>query len=210
MSAVAREPWDQQPGERPSVYQKFRVYLDQPAGRRSVCSAQHAYSGRSGRTPGSWHILAKRWRWEDRALAYDRAQDRAIEARLVARRMAALEATAELGELLRKKAMEVARLLTSIEQHLGERDGREVILLASVIRPADVCRLAEVGVKLEQLALGGVTDRLSVQWAGMDELAAGLDDVKRTLAARLREVRQRVLAGQRLLIEAGHAGADHA
>jgi hypothetical protein len=53
------------------------------------------------------------------------------------------------GWTLRERAAAAARMLVPVTQTIGERDGREVILLATNMKPSEIARLAQVGVELE-------------------------------------------------------------
>jgi hypothetical protein len=145
----------------------------------------------SSKPSRTFYNAASRWQWEERAAAYDRWQQQAAEKRLLSKRMKALEETQELGELLRRKAAAVARMFTNVTQRVGEHEGREMVLLSTTMTPRDVALLADVGVKLEQLALGMPTERTSLQNGGMDELAKGLEDAKAELRNRLKEIAKR-------------------
>jgi hypothetical protein len=62
---------------------------------------------------------------------------------------------------MQKKAAAAIRLMTAVEQRVGtDAQGREIVVLETKLSPADAARLAEVGVKLEALAMGDPTERV--------------------------------------------------
>lgn len=66
--------WLQQPGESDDNFEKFKVYLTLPSDKRSVYAAANYGRPASKRfkgTPPNWGKVAKRWNWEERALAWD-------------------------------------------------------------------------------------------------------------------------------------------
>lgn len=75
-----QEPWSRQPGEPNNWYQRFLSYRDMPhadkptprtllgtANHEQVLKGAKKYNG----TPQSWHDAFKKWKWKERAEAYD-------------------------------------------------------------------------------------------------------------------------------------------
>jgi len=77
---MATEEWDPQPGERPKAYESFRVYRDLGP-KRTLLAASQAIKGetggkKGGKPPSHIERLASKWRWRERAKAYDDRHDR--------------------------------------------------------------------------------------------------------------------------------------
>lgn len=75
--AAQQEPalWDQQPDEPGKWYGRFLLYLNLGP-TRSVGKAQQAYYHKENEperrlTTGTWAHYVRRWRWRERALAWD-------------------------------------------------------------------------------------------------------------------------------------------
>jgi hypothetical protein len=159
------KPWEQQEGETATEYAKFVAYRDMDRLERNLTASWRVYFGRAEGErvgiPGSWWELAQQNKWEDRVLAFDREQDRRALAALQSRRLRRRAEIADLGETMQKKAAAAIRLMTAVEQRVGtDAQGREIVVLETKLSPADAARLAEVGVKLEALAMGDPTERV--------------------------------------------------
>lgn len=92
---------------------------------------------RSARLPGAWDRAAAKWRWRERAAAWDAEQAR-------------LAREAEAGELeaRRRSWLERGR---ELQEKAADRLER---MNAEEISPRDMLAMMEAGVKLERLALG--------------------------------------------------------
>jgi hypothetical protein len=199
---MAVRQWEQQDDEPAWGFTAFMEFLKIPRDERTIAASYFKYHERERitpeeRPPGSYYENARKWRWEARALAWDREQDRKILAKLGEKRLKSLLETAELGETLRKKAASAARMITSVTQSVGTHDGREAVILATNLTPMDIVRMAEVGVKIEQLAVGNPTDRL--QHGNDPENPMGtvtLETAKEVLRQRLDEVKKRRAAAE--------------
>ena len=72
-----RKPWDQMEGEPNLWHGRFQVYLE--LGPARTLKAAAATAGRQARSEplefnGAWSAHARRWRWRERALAWDAQQ----------------------------------------------------------------------------------------------------------------------------------------
>lgn len=199
LDTVRREPWDRLPnGEGPKAYAQFRCYLELIPEDRTYTKAWERWRTRANLPegkpcPSNFRTMAHKNDWRGRADAFDADQNRKIESQLAARRTKALIATADLGETLRKKAEQAARMLSPIDQQLGDREGKEVWLVKSQLTPTEIARMAQVGVELEQLAMGNPTTR--TEHTGAVEVSAGgqvtLANAKQELARKVDEMRMR-------------------
>lgn len=72
-----KNPWDPQPDEPAIWYSRFLKYLDLGHNRslQKCCNAVRAELGLGPYTVGGdWSIIARRWRWQERAKAWDAEQ----------------------------------------------------------------------------------------------------------------------------------------
>lgn len=185
--------WEQQDGEPDNQFLWFLAYLRMERGERSVTDAFYKFHNiedreSSDEKPNSyWFEVSRTWKWKQRALEYDRRQDRIALRKLEARRFASLVEVAELGETLRKRATAAAKLLSPVTRSLGMHDGREVVVMEVALSPDQIVKLADVGVKLEQLALGNPTAREVVE----EQPSSDLSNAKDKLRQKLDEIRSR-------------------
>jgi hypothetical protein len=72
-----QRPWDPQPEEPAIWYSRFLKYLELGS-NRSLQKCCNVVRGELGLEPytvgGDWSIIARRWRWQDRAKAWDAEQ----------------------------------------------------------------------------------------------------------------------------------------
>jgi len=110
------------------------------------------------------------YRWEERCEAFDRYEDTEAMKQLKSRRIQSRLETASIGRVLRQRAAEALEVLeaTIYEYHL-DADGNKQRITRSALSPAQIVRLADVGVKLERLALG--LDDSSAQGRGQPVVA---------------------------------------
>jgi hypothetical protein len=195
---MAIKSWEQQREESGGAYERFLVYLKMDRAERSVRGAYSVYRAANGdppleqhgNAPANWYEDSRKWRWEERALVYDRDEDRKIMAALQRRRIKSLTEVADLGETLRRKAATAARMMSAVTQSVGTHEGHEVIVMASNLTPDQIARLAEVGVKIEQLALGNPTDRPELV-GDADRPLVNVENAKDVLKRKLAEIRAR-------------------
>jgi hypothetical protein len=135
------EPWERQPGESNLWYDRFEAYRLAGA-RRSLLGAVNAERRRRNAPPGrsvpqAWAKNAKRWRWLERAEAWDACQ-----------RAEGRRARAEgFEEMNRRHVQEAQALQGKAVQRLKSLDVERM-------SPADVLRFCVEAAKLERTALG--------------------------------------------------------
>jgi hypothetical protein len=192
---MAVKLWEQQPEESSLRFDQFRTYLLMARHERTIRASWFKWMetiGRpvpaSGEPGGEFFNHANAWRWEERAAAYDRAEDRKMLERLQNRRIASLLEIADLGETLRKKAANAARMLTPVTQSIGQHDGREVMIMAVNLTPDQIVRMADIGTKIEQLALGNPTELTGFVEAPTQ---ATQENARALLDKRLAEIKKR-------------------
>lgn len=128
------EPWHKRPAETPMAYDAFIRYRDAGRERNVVKLAE-----KLGKHPNQIWTWMRKYDWKERALAWDNELDEQFKTGLVAERIKAAKETIELGRTIRGKAAQA--LVRMIER------GDE-------LAPEDIPRWAELGVRLERLALG--------------------------------------------------------
>jgi hypothetical protein len=198
------QQWEQQPEEPNGAFEDFAAYLALPREDRSIRQAYIARCGPiEGKPPGSFYDQADKWQWKDRARAYDREADRKIYAKIEAMRAKSMIETFDFGRLLRERAAAAARMLVPVTQTIGERDGMAVVLVETKMTPADISRMAQVGLELEQLAAGNPTERIMLQGDANNPLSITVDSAKGELVKRIREARKRREAAEQAAEEAG-------
>jgi hypothetical protein len=136
------ESWERLPGETIGQYEKFCAYRDMkipgdPAGRRSI----RALAAMIGSPKRYLDKLSSSRQWVARAAAYDMEMERKVRAQNEAAILKMRKDHAELASQMIKKAAK--RLLLIPEEELTA---------------ADVVRMFDIGVKIERLSRGQVTE----------------------------------------------------
>lgn len=135
-------PWERQPGEPPKAYAAFCFYRDLPPAERSLRAvADKVYGNRSDRkrqqVPGQIAKWSTRWRWVERARAWDDEQDRQAREEQVRAVREMRERHAREAVVLQQKAL--ARLKAMNPEELS---------------PSDVLRYFIEAAKLERISRG--------------------------------------------------------
>jgi len=108
---VVEPVWLQQPDEPDWMYGIFRLYLQQPPGRRNKSKAWRDWARLQGRDParsipdGTFFQRAKQWRWEERARIYDRERMLKLEQSWLERELEIRERNYQAGLKLYEKAI---------------------------------------------------------------------------------------------------------
>jgi len=122
------DPWEKQAGESAVWFQRFdRFRLMKPIRKVSLVFQQEE-KARIAKTeqnrakqskirekpPGVWYEIAKDWRWEERAAAWDKHIDRQLDQEIAAERKRVLRTELALQhkriELLNRKALQLAEI----------------------------------------------------------------------------------------------------
>lgn len=154
------EPWERQKGESQKAFAAFNTFLNlDPAVRTIRLAAQE--HGLSYAMMAEW---SSRWKWTPRVGAWD-DHCAAVE------RDAAKESRAERRRRMDDAQEELARgirlaAFAKVEAHLARLAGPDAEAALAEITVVEAARLAEVGVKIERLALGDVTSRQEVRGVG--------------------------------------------
>lgn len=156
------QPWERQYGEPNIAWDAFLTYREMGP-KRSLRKAYLSNTGNDGeKVPcapqTTWGQWSKTWRWSDRVEEYDRYQDGIFRKQLEARRLEARLETADLGSTMRGKAAEALGVMrTILYTKVRQTDGTEITVQKCALTPTEIVKLAEIGVKLERLALGEPT-----------------------------------------------------
>jgi hypothetical protein len=171
-------PWEQLPGESAKAYAAFCLYRDQGPNRSIEATSRlyHSHAaprgsqtaqGRRRGASGQIRNWAQRWSWSARARAWDQELEHVKWSQQV-------EASAEMAErharealMLQNKAVERLRLLRPEE--LGPRE-----ILSYLIEAA----------KLERLARGEPTERVTEEHRFTDVKELSDDELARIVASR--------------------------
>lgn len=159
--AAGRDLWERQPGETDLAWDAFCTFRDLDPGERTIKRTYEVVSGHTVErvsTPNGDRVSPsmnmyrynKEYRWQERAFAYDRYMDDKYRKELEASRVRARVETADLGRTMRRKAAEA---LAELQTILYIKQGDQVVL-RNALNASQIVRLAEVGVRLERLALG--------------------------------------------------------
>jgi len=133
------ELWDRLPQETVRAFHAFTLYRDQ-LGRRTLEKVAQMLSC-SQQNVARWAI---RWDWADRCREYDAYLDELRRAELIAER-----------RLMRKRQIQAGMELQGIaEDEIAELQKRVDQGLPLNLTPAAICRLIEVGARLERESLG--------------------------------------------------------
>lgn len=152
-----RELWERQTTESDKHWEMFTLYRDQDQWSRTKRKVGVLLGLAPGNgTPPVIRDPATFNRWDERVGAYDAHCDKRMREELFQRKLAARIKTAEVGRRMREKALAALDVLNAVV-YVNIKDpltGEVTREQRSAIKPSDITRLADVGVKLERLALG--------------------------------------------------------
>lgn len=168
--------WDRLPDEPQRAYADFVQYLELGARRTFREAWRKAGKGSKGHPSGSFNRASMKYRWRERALAYDAHLREQEEALWEARRHALLEEEWRAGEALRQRLEELAQL--PLERWSA----------------SDLPRLAIAASDLKRRAAGLPTGRQALELSGRVDV--GLDAIanapKPETEEQARELLQRI------------------
>jgi len=174
---MSEHPWERQQGESPQAYLAFECYRRIAAGERSLqrawqdhCNqpgqARQRRGKEAGRPHGHWTRWMFRWRWQERALAWDEevsalARDQELDRELKAR-LATQEEELRQRRLRKEEALAACtvarRMLLRVLQAVDAGQLDQLALADLLPHLAKVSTLLEVGQKLDRLLSGEPTD----------------------------------------------------
>lgn len=133
-------PWERQPGESARAYAAFCIYRDMPPRKRSLREVAAKLKGKPGKyksVPANISMWSAKWRWAERAAAWDEERDRQ-------EREAQIRAVKEMRE---RHAREAMALQEKALKRLKAMNPEE-------LSPADVLRYFVEAAKLERISRG--------------------------------------------------------
>ena len=136
------KPWQQLPDEPPQWYDRFEIYL-RLGPSRTLAAAYRIWAGSQGRPSKTARERAEEWRWQERAIAWDKANRKekaALEAarsaesrernlRLNSKIFEAISAvfeTADLTNLTKEEARDILPSLRGYLRTASELQRREL------------------------------------------------------------------------------------
>lgn len=155
--AEDREMWERQPGEPDNQWLWFTTFRDMDPGIRSLANAYRLATGKEvyWHTSTHWQQARNLWCWTERVVAYDNYVDAIHRRVLEAARLKIRVETLQLGSAMREKASEALTVLDAVlYRDVKQSDGTVKREMRSALTPSQIVKLAEVGVKLERLAVG--------------------------------------------------------
>jgi hypothetical protein len=153
MSDISPPPWESSPGEPARWYARFERFRLAGPGRSILATfnAERADKGLTKRAcvPGAWTEAARRWRWRERAEAWDEDE----------RRKARQNHAAKIHEMNERHAQEARGLQAKAVERLRALRPEE-------LGPTHVLRFFAEAAKLERQALGEPDERRQPEPAG--------------------------------------------
>lgn len=152
-----RDIWERQPNESDRHWAMFMLFRDQPQWDRTKKEVGRMMKLSPGN--GTLRVIGQPAtfnRWDERVAAYDIHCDTRMREELHQRRLTARIETAKIGRRMREKSAEALSALNAIV-YVHTKDPVTGVVKKerrSAIKPSDIARLAEIGVKLERMALG--------------------------------------------------------
>ncbi|MFE4796221.1 hypothetical protein ACFRFL_14160 [Streptomyces sp. NPDC056708] len=169
----ALDLWERQPGETPRKYGQFLTFRDQGVSRTLIKAAETltlAYSGVK--------VTASRYRWQDRAAAWDANQSRLF--------------VAEMEEERRRAAREDIRVLRVMTGMVGQALPHVQQQVGNMTIP-EFTRFLDTTMKWRRNLFGDPTETIAVTGAGGDPLTVQVAEFQR-MAPEQRRVRLAELA----------------
>lgn len=149
-SIIVGEPWERLTTETDNAWAAFQVYRDMPPAERAIKPIAKAISLR----PETVAKYFKKHMWAERVAAYDGRTD---EAQLLP-----LATETEIVESSLER-LKLARGLQAVAVHQLNRWLEKIEYGEQfTLSPTEVCKLAELGVKIERMELGESTENVAV------------------------------------------------
>lgn len=159
-----REPWERQPTEPATAWTLFQAYRNLVPTERSVVKSYHeAYPVKAATLSKSTVLnlthgrgYARRFRWQDRAIAFDNHMDQETRDALLRQQIVSRLETAKLGRMLRMKAQEALEILEAViyTTKVDPVTGEQTRVAKAALGPVAITTLAKAGNQLERFALG--------------------------------------------------------
>jgi hypothetical protein len=155
------DPWERQTawGETAKAHHAFTLYRDLGPTRTMVGAYRRARGLAEdhplGSLPGYWREWRRTWRWDERAAAFDREQDRLATLQLRTELVAMRKRQAQAGMLLQARSVGALAKVLPTQDELNEMDAQAVLARAST---SELARVFREGTHAERLARGEATE----------------------------------------------------
>jgi len=162
MSAEERCDWERQPRETSRSYELFCTYRNMGV-ERSLRKMKASVNGSP--SVRRLQLLSARWKWVDRARAYDDHLERERRIQQEKERLAMHARHAKVALLGMNVAVKgLENLLTKVQSGDGS------------VAPGDLTRLLDTAVRVERLARGEASDSHEVSGPGGGPIRLGLEE----------------------------------
>lgn len=151
------DTWEKQPWESDLWFERFRIFRNMNPQERSIVGVWRHVNGYPDIDAQTARQNASKYykyyhlnRWRQRVNDFDRYVDTVLEEELIKRRMQARMVSADLGGLMKQKALQAVEKLKVISE-IENEDGETVYVVNLSV--SDIERLAKTGADIEAQAL---------------------------------------------------------
>jgi hypothetical protein len=144
--------WDKINGEPQASFDAFKTYRDMPAGKRAVIRVAEAL----GKNESGLRRWSKKWRWAERAAAFDAHLETIGMDAIQMERVEAAKRRIKLADSL--LAVAEAQLQRWLDDIANE--------IKLDLTPYELARIIEIGYKIDRLERGESTDNMAVAIKG--------------------------------------------
>lgn len=207
----ATQPWARQPKEPALWYTRFQIYLYLGPARsyiavyRADAKSQRSAKEREGarNVPGAWFTAVKKWKWAQRAEAFDDAERKRRDDLYAARadeilssgfaqRFARIAELNRLAELLQAELYtEDKRWLPDVKQIGGGDFAERVDIVRFNAAVVEQYRetLEDIAIEMGERVRGlNLSGKVAVAQVSLDEILAAADEVKQDEQAILKQI----------------------
>lgn len=178
------KPWEPQPNEPLEYFRLFSFYRDMQ--RRSLAQLARVF----GIGPKTAEKHCAKWRWVERAKAWDVELDRRVRDINTAKIAQMHERHINMGlGMQRGAALELQAWVHKIEQAHADAKAAGKPWHDPTLSTADILRLADYGIKIERLARGTHTEHVKTEES---EEGTGLENLSIEELKQLRYLKQRM------------------
>lgn len=170
-------PYERLPDEPPVQFERFHAYLMMGPNRSLIgsykifCDAARKGLKRPVDLPGSWKETARRWRWRERAAAWDAEQREKREQEVDAQKREIYGELLAMGRKLLKSAEQMNSFpLVETESETTDKDGKKTVVLKPVRWSKETsARTANVAASLFKTAFELEDNRAGAEFDAQNE-----------------------------------------
>lgn len=151
--------WERQQNESEKWFVKFKYYLALGVNRSVYAAYQKSARKPKAHAPSSWKKTAQKWKWQERAQAWDEHNIGRIHLEMEERRTKEIEAEIEDGMRLRNKARQI---LDELPIKILKGDDGVLMMPASSTEFNAASRMMMDGIKILRLAYGMPNEAIKV------------------------------------------------